>query len=311
MTRSSPGSEKSPSPRTQRREGSVNLLRRDLIRSSLSTALVLASFSSFAQTSKYSKFDAEMNEVAEDPGAVELTRQFREYAFRERGPTDEQLRAQPHLSPLYRSNLPISARAKSLLVFFEVSNPTVYSQRYGKPTWPGGNSGITIGVGYDIGYVTPQQLSLDWAGHLRQESIEALSPCCGVNGPSSGSLLAFVSDTQIPWLAASAQFDSFLPNVAGQTAHAFPNCETLSLDSFGALVSVVYNRGSAFGRPAQTGKDSRWEMRAIRDLMASGQHAEIPDQIRAMKRLWVGRADARGLLKRRDLEASLFEAGLA
>jgi hypothetical protein len=44
--------------------------------------------------------------------------------------------------------------------------------------------------------------------------------------------------------------------------------------------------------------------------MSSGHFERIPAELRAMKRLWRDEPDMRGLLIRRDLEASLFEMGL-
>jgi len=48
-------------------------------------------------------------------------------------------------------------------------------------------------------------------------------------------------------------------------------------------------------------------MRKIKELMASENFKEIPDQIRSMKRLW---PPTSGLQKRRDDEAKLFQEGL-
>ena len=53
--------------------------------------------------------------------------------------------------------------------------------------------------------------------------------------------------------------------------------------------------------------DRRREMRAIARAVARGDVAEIARQIRAMKRLWVGKG-LDGLLKRREGEAALVEA---
>jgi hypothetical protein len=49
-------------------------------------------------------------------------------------------------------------------------------------------------------------------------------------------------------------------------------------------------------------------MRAIKDDMASRTFSDIPAQIRNMKRLW---PTVKGLRIRRDLEAQLFQDGLA
>jgi Arc/MetJ-type ribon-helix-helix transcriptional regulator len=49
-------------------------------------------------------------------------------------------------------------------------------------------------------------------------------------------------------------------------------------------------------------------MREIRDAVANGRFSDIPDLLRAMKRLWT---EPNGLRDRRDREAKLFEIGLA
>jgi GH24 family phage-related lysozyme (muramidase) len=50
-------------------------------------------------------------------------------------------------------------------------------------------------------------------------------------------------------------------------------------------------------------------MRAVRDAVAQGDLQEIANQIRAMKRLWVGKG-MDGLLTRRDAEADLVESAI-
>jgi GH24 family phage-related lysozyme (muramidase) len=81
----------------------------------------------------------------------------------------------------------------------------------------------------------------------------------------------------------------------------------LSADSLGALVSLVYNRGASF---FDTGNRYR-EMYAIRQRMEAKEFAKIPAEFRAMKRLWSGKRNMAGLVRRRELEAVLFEAGVA
>jgi GH24 family phage-related lysozyme (muramidase) len=84
---------------------------------------------------------------------------------------------------------------------------------------------------------------------------------------------------------------------------ALPNATQLAPDSFGALVSLAYNRGPSFS----TVGDRYREMRAIRDHLANQQFDEIPDDFRSMRRLW---PNVVGLRNRRDHEAALFEKGL-
>jgi GH24 family phage-related lysozyme (muramidase) len=79
------------------------------------------------------------------------------------------------------------------------------------------------------------------------------------------------------------------------------------LDAQGALISLVYNRGtSMFDKP---GEDRRKEMRAIRDAVAVGDLQEIANQLRSMERLWEGKG-LDGLIKRREDEAALVESSI-
>ena len=45
----------------------------------------------------------------------------------------------------------ISQAAIDLIVREEVSGKEVYERNYRRPEWPGGSSGVTIGIGYDVG----------------------------------------------------------------------------------------------------------------------------------------------------------------
>jgi hypothetical protein len=87
---------------------------------------------------------------------------------------------------------------------------------------------------------------------------------------------------------------------------AFPNAIETRGHSFGALFSLVFNRGPGM---SDNQPGDRKEMREIRDLMRDQQFGAVPDRIRAMKRIWVDK-NLPGLLSRRETEAQLFERGL-
>jgi GH24 family phage-related lysozyme (muramidase) len=104
--------------------------------------------------------------------------------------------------------------------------------------------------------------------------------------------------------AADAVFAKFtVPVWIKTTAECFPGSDKLPAKCFGALVSLVYNRG-----PSVEGS-SRREMLEIKKLIQAGAPQSVPTSIRSMKRLWIGK-DEDGLLVRRDAEAALFEEGL-
>lgn len=201
----------------------------------------------------------------------------------------------------------ISKAALDLIVEEEVTSRQTYETKYRRPEWPGGQSGITVGIGYDVGagVSTRDQLQRDWAGQIPQPMIDALAECIGVTGDAARTLLPGVrSRVDVPWDKAMTVFEKVtLPRYYDLTARALPNFEKLPLDCKGVLVSLVYNRGASFSKDG----DRYREMRAIKAHMASGELELIPGELRSMKRLWPG---VGGLLRRRDREAALFAAGL-
>jgi hypothetical protein len=170
--------------------------------------------------------------------------------------------------------------------------------------WPGESSGITLGIGYDIGFATPEQFEEDWSPFLTSDEIARLKTAIGVSGAAAHQLASQFSDIKVKWDDAVEVFKNrTLPLYSTRTEKAFPGVDQLPANAQGALVSLIFNRGAAMDG------DRRLEMRAVRDAVAAGDLQEIANQIRAMKRLWVGKG-VDGLLKRRDAEARLVETGL-
>ena len=170
--------------------------------------------------------------------------------------------------------------------------------------WPGGSSGITIGVGYDLGFVTEEQFEEDWSPFLSGDEIDRLKDVIRLSGDKAAQRAREFSDIKIKRPDAEQVFkERTLPLYSQKTENAFPGVDQLPAAARGALVSLVFNRG-----PGMNG-DSRREMRAVRDAVADGDLQEIANQIRAMKRLWE-RKGLDGLLKRRDAEADLVESAI-
>ena len=171
--------------------------------------------------------------------------------------------------------------------------------------WPGEASGITLGIGYDIGFVTPEQFEEDWSPYLTSDEIERLKTAIGVSGEAAHEMASQFSDIKVKWDDAVEVFKNrTLPLYSKRTEKAFPGVDDLPANTQGALVSLIFNRGAAMDG------DRRREMRAVRDAVAAGDLQEIANQIRAMKRLWVGKG-VDGLLKGRDAEADLVESDLS
>ena len=206
----------------------------------------------------------------------------------------------------------IHPAARDLILNEEVGGETFYAARGSRPIWPGGTSGITIGIGYDLGYGTRAELRRDWGAVLDEDALTRLRKVVGIRGANADSLeerrrfLGYVddlADVTVPWCQAVSVFTrTSLLQCLKATLAAFPGLERLPDLCQGAMVSLVYNRGAGLIGP------NRVEMKNIRDLIAADCPAGVPDQIRGMKRLW---PTLIGLQRRRDEEAALFEQGLA
>ena len=199
----------------------------------------------------------------------------------------------------------ISRRAFDLIVAEEVSSKATYEKKYTRPEWPGVQSGVTIGIGYDVGYATKAQLHADWDGVIPAAMVIALERACGVRGSSAKGLTRELrSSVDVPWDSAITVFERVLvPRWEAKLRGALPKTGKLSADCFGALVSLAYNRGPSFGNSG----DRYREMRAIKEHMAAENFGKIPGELIAMRRLWPG---VKGLLLRREREAAMFRDGL-
>jgi GH24 family phage-related lysozyme (muramidase) len=203
---------------------------------------------------------------------------------------------------------PISDRAIQLIIAFEITSEALYDRLYQRPTWPKGKSGVTIGIGYDLGYVQAAQIGRDWTASLGAPAVGTLSRVCGLTGETAHQALQQVTGVTVPFSAASSVFQqTSVPRTTTETANALPGSDALSPDCMGALVSLVYNRGPSFSADG----DRYTEMRAIKADVSQKNFKDIPAQLRSMKRLWASDPNAAGLVRRRELEALLFEQGLS
>jgi hypothetical protein len=197
----------------------------------------------------------------------------------------------------------LSPNAFKLILDYEVGGGQAYYNKYlRKPCWPKGASGVTIGIGYDCGYNSESQFEKDWHGKISDSDYNRLKQTLGYKGNVASKIVGSVSDIVIPWEAALDVFNqNTVPRFISIMLRSFPGADQLHPDAFGALLSIVFNRGGSL-----TGS-SRKEMANIRELVPSKDYKAIANEIRSMKRLWVGKG-LDGLLRRRDKEAELVEA---
>lgn len=187
-----------------------------------------------------------------------------------------------------------------------MSSKAYYEKHYTHPEWPGGASGVTVGIGYDLGYQSSDKIEADWRGRVDGNSLLLMKRCAGVRGAAAQSLTRYVQQITVPWDAAMSVFTQRdIPQWEAATKRALPNCDLLSATCFGVLVSISYNRGAAGWTSA--GSDRFREMYAIRQCMLSKRFALVADQIDSMARLWPNS----GVGGRRHREASLFRDSLA
>jgi hypothetical protein len=198
-------------------------------------------------------------------------------------------------------SLEVSLLGLNQIVEFEVTSEKHYEKRLRRPTWPGGNSGVTIGIGYDLGQNAKATIRDDWSGQIPDADLDELLGAAGVTGQAAQSLVGQLNHIIIPFKSASEVFHCrTLPRFARQTRKAYPGVEALPADAEGMLLSLVYNRG-----PKMTGP-TRTEMKAIQPLVQAGDLQGIAVQLRSMKRLWDIKV-LPGLHARRDREAELIE----
>lgn len=196
-----------------------------------------------------------------------------------------------------------SPETLKLLFDYEVGGGKSYYDKYlSKFTWPGGASGPTIGIGVDCGYYTKDELAKIFR-FLGTDEIKLIQGASGKTGQSGKEYTKTLREAGITvsWDEAKEIFETLTwPKFAKLAEKAFPGLDKLCDNAYGAIVSLVFNRGSSM-----TG-DSRLEMRNIRDLVPKKNYKGIAKELRKMKRIWQGKG-LDGLIERREAEAKLVE----
>jgi hypothetical protein len=200
----------------------------------------------------------------------------------------------------------ISLRSLYFIIGEEVGSRADYEKKYIRPVWPKGDSGITIGIGYDLGYHTAAEITRDWAG-LAPASAALIAACAGKKGTSAQGWLSANPALQavvVPYeIACQVFIKASLPKASREALNIYPGLEKLMPDAVGALVSMVFNRGSSLDG------ERRAEMKAIGPLIPKKDYAGIAALIDRSKRLWVG-IGMDGLVKRREAEAAMVRTAV-
>lgn len=201
------------------------------------------------------------------------------------------------------SNKP-SEKTLDLLLEYEVGGGRSYYEKYlSKFTWPKGASGPTIAIGVDCAYYSSSELANIFS-FLPKDQINLIQDASGKTGEKGKNYTIVLRKAGIvvEWDKALNIFNKLTwPKFTRLAEKAFPGLDELHPDAYGAIVSLVFNRGTSMRG------DSRREMRTIRALIPEKNYTKIAQQIKLMKRLWEDK-ELDGLLKRRDAEAELIKS---
>jgi hypothetical protein len=175
------------------------------------------------------------------------------------------------------------------------------------PYWPGGISGVTIGIGWDLGYHSRAALRREWAA-VGATKLEQLETAAGKTGTAAHGLIAQLKSITVP---ADISKQVFLNSLHGYyypfvTDH-FPGLKQLPAEAQVVLISLVFNRGVSMGHEPDwrlaKEVDKRWEFRELRGDIKGGDMFAIYAHLGTMKRLWE-KSGPRGLrIRRRDEQA--------
>lgn len=191
----------------------------------------------------------------------------------------------------------LSSGGRALVLEFETGGKSGYDAH---PEWPGGASGVTIGIGYDLGYYSRSVIDSDWQA-LQKQARTRLLTVAGVSGARARSVLPSVRDIFVAWDLATDVFDRV--DVAREFAsakHAVPGFEGLRPNAQAAWLSLGFNRGWQMSGPNRT------EMRAARDMVPTRDYDGMAFEFRKMKRVWAGTTIQAGMYRRREAEAKLM-----
>lgn len=200
-------------------------------------------------------------------------------------------------------NYKLSEDTFNLLLKYEVGGGKSYYDKFlSKFTWPEGASGPTIGIGVDCAYYTPQELKKIF-NFLPETQIELIVKASGKTGQKGKEYTKVLrkSNITVNWEDAIKIFEKLTwPKFTKLAEKTFPGLDELCDNAYGAIVSLVFNRGTSLNG------DSRLEMRNIKNLILKKNYNGIAKEFRKMKRIWQGKG-LDGLLERREAEAKLVE----
>lgn len=190
----------------------------------------------------------------------------------------------------------------SRVIVFESGGKAYYERFLKKMTYPGGASGVTMGIGADLGYMSLKEFEDHFEKYFSKEHSRRLKAVIGFKGERARQVIPQLRGIELSWEDASEAFVEWtLPKFWRLTNSLWKGVDLLCENTQIALVSLVFNRGTSTRGP------SRVEMLNIRPLVLKKNYKGIASEIRKMKRLWRGK-NLDGLIRRREEEALMVES---
>lgn len=189
-----------------------------------------------------------------------------------------------------------------LIISFEITSRSNYIQNLIRPIAPPLQSGVTVGIGLDLGYLTRTEISEIFKGKIPDAHLNLLINCAGLKGDAARLHLRNnreLRQVQIPYeLAEFVFYNHTLPKHCASTLRVYRDVVKLHPIEQTAIVGLVFNRGNDV-----SDTDRRREMRQLIAAIQQDNDTLISDRILSMRRLWVNKG-ADGLLRRRTAEAA-------
>lgn len=197
-----------------------------------------------------------------------------------------------------------SKKTLDLILQYEVGGGKSYYEKYlSKFTWPGGASGPTIAIGTDCAFYSEAELAIIFS-FLLEDQIILIQKASGKTGEKGRQYTVKLraAGITVTWDKAFEIFETYTwPKFTKLAEKTFPGLTDLHLDAYGAIVSLIFNRGTSLSG------ERRKEMANIKNLIPTKNYKQIAQEFRNMKRIWIGKG-LDGLLERREAEAKLIES---
>ncbi len=211
------------------------------------------------------------------------------------------LPARPHKGEPYSRLFTLPELPKVILQGFRGDLAWVHDREghKGSAYWPGGESGVTLDPGLDVGHTPPARVRELYAGRLNGAQLNALEGAYKKIGTAAQKMLSnpIIATIHITFAQANALMPYTAQPFWEAITRRFP--DVLEPNTPGSvqtvLLSLAYNRGA--GNP---------QLSVLKQHFASSDYLALAREVGAMQQ----NHQLRGIRERRKLEQQFIEAEL-